>query len=149
MFRIAATHISTNPKIFLADPRTNDWPLIKSPVPGLTIIGLYLYFVNSWGPRYMKDRKPYQFKNTLIIYNFIQVIISFYLFFEVSSSPFHISLLFSGLIRTLSFASIFDEALFIEKKNIANLGEQASEVGDYETFKILTDVPFTCPYLRE
>lgn len=66
----------------LADPRTNDWPLVKSPVPGLTIIGLYLYFVNSWGPRYMKDRKPYQFKNTLIIYNFIQVIISFYLFFE-------------------------------------------------------------------
>jgi elongation of very long chain fatty acids protein 7 len=66
------------------DPRTNDWPLIKSPVPGLTIIGLYLYFVNSWGPRYMKDRKPYQFKHTLIAYNFIQVLISFYLFFEVS-----------------------------------------------------------------
>lgn len=69
---------------FAADPRTNDWPLIKSPVPGLSIIGLYLYFVNSWGPRFMKDRKPYQFKQTLIVYNFIQVLISVYLFTEVS-----------------------------------------------------------------
>lgn len=68
------------------DPRTNDWPLIKSPVPGLTIIGLYLYFVNSWGPRFMKDRKPFQFKNTLIAYNFIQVLISVYLFTEVSEA---------------------------------------------------------------
>lgn len=66
------------------DPRTNDWPLIKSPVPGLTILGLYLYFVNSWGPRFMKDRKPYQFKNTLLVYNFVQVLISVYLFTEVS-----------------------------------------------------------------
>lgn len=68
----------------LIDPRTNDWPLISSPVPGLTIIGLYLYFVNSWGPRFMKDRKPFQFKNTLIVYNFVQVLISVYLFTEVS-----------------------------------------------------------------
>lgn len=66
------------------DPRTNDWPLIKSPVPGLTILGLYLYFVNSWGPRFMKDRKPFQFKNTLLVYNFVQVLISVYLFTEVS-----------------------------------------------------------------
>lgn len=32
----------------------------------------------------MKDRKPFQFKNTLIAYNFIQVLISVYLFTEVS-----------------------------------------------------------------
>ncbi|CRK86858.1 CLUMA_CG000683, isoform A [Clunio marinus] len=68
--------------IELADPRTNDWPLIKSPMPGLTIIGLYLYFINSWGPRFMKDRKPFQFKNTLIVYNFLQVLVSVYLFTE-------------------------------------------------------------------
>lgn len=68
--------------IDLADPRTNDWPLIKSPVPPMTIIGIYLYFVNFWGPRFMKDRKPYQFKNTLIVYNFLQVLVSVYLFVE-------------------------------------------------------------------
>ncbi|XP_070490444.1 very long chain fatty acid elongase 7 [Chironomus tepperi] len=66
----------------LADKRTNDWPMIRSPLPGLTIIGLYLYFVNSWGPRFMKDRKPFQMQKTLIAYNFIQVLVSVYLFVE-------------------------------------------------------------------
>lgn len=58
--------------------------MIASPVPGMAIIGLYLYFVTSWGPRYMKDRKPFVLKGTLIAYNFIQVMISVYLFTEVS-----------------------------------------------------------------
>lgn len=66
----------------LADPRTNDWPLIRSPVPGVTIIALYLYFVNVAGPRFMKDRKPFLMKNTLIVYNFLQVLVSVYLFVE-------------------------------------------------------------------
>ena len=62
--------------------------MIASPVPGMTIIGLYLYFVNSWGPRYMKDRKPFVLKGTLIAYNFIQVMISVYLFTEVCNHNF-------------------------------------------------------------
>lgn len=69
--------------MFFVDERTNDWPLIKSPVGGLTIIGLYLYFVNYAGPRFMKDRKPLQMKKTLIVYNFLQVLVSVYLFVEV------------------------------------------------------------------
>lgn len=67
-----------------SDPRTNDWPLVKSPVGPMTIIGLYLLFVNKWGPAYMKDRKPFQFKTLMIVYNFVQVLISVYLFTEVS-----------------------------------------------------------------
>lgn len=66
----------------LADKRTNDWFLITDPAPGLTIIIAYLYFCLSWGPRYMQHRKPYQLKNTLIIYNLLQVIVSTYLFYE-------------------------------------------------------------------
>lgn len=66
----------------LADPRTNDWPMIKSPVPGLTIIGAYLYFVLHWGPRYMANRKPFKLEKTLIVYNFIQVLVSIWLVFE-------------------------------------------------------------------
>lgn len=64
------------------DHRTNHWPLISSPVPGLTIIGLYLYFVGSWGPKYMANRKPFKLERTLVIYNFLQVIVSTYLFVE-------------------------------------------------------------------
>ncbi|PNF32667.1 hypothetical protein B7P43_G13121 [Cryptotermes secundus] len=66
----------------LADPRTNDWFLIKSPMPGLTIMATYLYFALSWGPHYMKHRKPYQLTNLLIIYNMVQVFISIFLFYE-------------------------------------------------------------------
>lgn len=66
------------------DPRTNDWPLISSPVPGLTILGAYLYFILSWGPRYMANRKPHKLENVLIAYNLIQVIVSTYIFYEVN-----------------------------------------------------------------
>jgi hypothetical protein len=60
--------------------------MMKSPIPGLTIIALYLYFVNYAGPRFMKDRKPFQMKKLLIAYNFLQVLVSVYLFVEVKNS---------------------------------------------------------------
>lgn len=66
----------------LADQRTNHWFLISSPIPGLTILVLYLFFSLKWGPRYMADKKPFQLKTTLIVYNFIQVVVSVWLFNE-------------------------------------------------------------------
>lgn len=81
------------------DPRTNNWPLISSPVPGLTILAAYLYFVISWGPRYMANRKPYKFERTLIVYNFIQVIVSCYIFYEVISPSNRIDDLFFFLLQ--------------------------------------------------
>lgn len=36
------------------------------------------------GPRLMENRKPFQLKNTLIVYNFFQVVFSAWLFYEVS-----------------------------------------------------------------
>lgn len=79
--------------------------MIASPVPGMTIIGLYLYFVNSWGPRYMKDRKPFVLKGTLIAYNFIQVMISVYLFTEVCTKNHFPSQLFLKFSSTFFFYS--------------------------------------------
>lgn len=66
-----------------ADPRTNNWPLISSPWPTLSILAAYLYFVRSWGPRYMANRKPYKLENVLLVYNFVQVIVSVFIFYEV------------------------------------------------------------------
>ncbi|XP_076163372.1 stuck in traffic isoform X2 [Ptiloglossa arizonensis] len=66
----------------LSDPRTKDWFLIPSPVPGATILIGYLYFCLSWGPRQMAHRKPYQLKNILVVYNFLQVLLSLWLFYE-------------------------------------------------------------------
>ncbi|XP_055380173.1 elongation of very long chain fatty acids protein AAEL008004-like, partial [Condylostylus longicornis] len=66
----------------LADPRTNDWPLIRSPVPTFIILCAYWYFVLYWGPRYMKDRKPFNLERVLIAYNFVQVLVSIWLVHE-------------------------------------------------------------------
>ncbi|XP_034945960.1 elongation of very long chain fatty acids protein 7 isoform X2 [Chelonus insularis] len=66
----------------LADPRTRDWFLMSSPVPGASIMFGYLYFVLSWGPRHMEHRKPYKLKNILVFYNFLQVMLSIWLFWE-------------------------------------------------------------------
>ncbi|KAL1116860.1 hypothetical protein AAG570_005329 [Ranatra chinensis] len=66
----------------LADPRTNDWPLLTSPLPGLGIIGFYLYFVTSLGPRMMANRKPYNLNNILVVYNALQVALSSWIVYE-------------------------------------------------------------------
>ncbi|XP_012221704.2 very long chain fatty acid elongase 7 isoform X2 [Linepithema humile] len=66
----------------LSDPRTRDWFLIASPIPGASIIIGYLFFVLSWGPRYMEHRKPYKLNNVLVLYNFLQVLLSTWLFWE-------------------------------------------------------------------
>lgn len=50
--------------------------------PLVTILVSYLYFCLYAGPRFMKDRKPFQLRNTLIVYNAIQVLVSIYLVYE-------------------------------------------------------------------
>ncbi|KAF7407168.1 hypothetical protein HZH66_001705 [Vespula vulgaris] len=69
-------------KLRFSDPRTKDWFLISGPGPILTILITYLYFSLSAGPKYMRDKKPYNLKNTLIVYNFIQVLLSIYIVHE-------------------------------------------------------------------
>ncbi|KAG6446370.1 elongation of very long chain fatty acids protein AAEL008004 isoform X3 [Manduca sexta] len=65
------------------DPRTNPWFLMSSPLPTLLICLSYVYLVKVVGPRFMENRKPYELKNLLIVYNFIQVLFSAWLFYEM------------------------------------------------------------------
>lgn len=65
-----------------ADPRTKRWFLSDTPGPLFIILGTYLYFCLYAGPRFMKDRKPFQLKSVLIWYNAIQVILSVILVWE-------------------------------------------------------------------
>lgn len=64
------------------DPRTSDWFMVSSPGSLLVILVSYVYFCTSAGPRYMKDKKPYELRNLMIVYNFVQVLLSCYLFYE-------------------------------------------------------------------
>lgn len=66
-----------------SDPRTRDWPLMSSPLPTLALCLGYVYLVKVVGPRLMENRKPFQLKNTLIVYNFVQVVFSAWLFYEM------------------------------------------------------------------
>lgn len=61
------------------DPRTQNFPLLGSPIPILVILGTYLYFVKSIGPKWMQNRQPYNLQSVINVYNFLQIIINFYL----------------------------------------------------------------------
>lgn len=65
-----------------SDKRVNDWFLMSSPLPTLTMCLSYAFIVKVLGPRLMRDRKPFQLRKTLIVYNFLQVIFSTWIFYE-------------------------------------------------------------------
>lgn len=78
-----SNHVSKMNKLTVLDPRTKDWFLVPSPLPGIAVILLYLYFVLVLGPKIMKHRKPYDLRTVLKLYNFLQILYSCYLFYMV------------------------------------------------------------------
>lgn len=70
--------------VFLLDPRVEDWLLMSSPLPQTIILGFYIYFVTSLGPKLMENRKPFELKKVMITYNFSIVLFSVYMFYEAS-----------------------------------------------------------------
>lgn len=57
--------------------------MVDNPIPTVALVLAYLAYVLVIGPLYMRDRKPFQLKNTLIYYNAFQVLLSGYMFYEV------------------------------------------------------------------
>ncbi|XP_055714737.1 elongation of very long chain fatty acids protein 7-like [Phlebotomus papatasi] len=64
------------------DPEIDNWLFMKSPLPVLGIILIYLYFVLKLGPQIMASRKAFHMKKLLVFYNFYQVIFSTWLCFQ-------------------------------------------------------------------
>ncbi|XP_050503827.1 elongation of very long chain fatty acids protein-like [Diabrotica virgifera virgifera] len=62
------------------DHRTKDYFLMSSPIPTMITVAIYLYTIKVLLPAYMKNKKPYDLKNVILIHNFIQVLISTALF---------------------------------------------------------------------
>jgi anthranilate/para-aminobenzoate synthase component II len=58
--------------------------LMSGPFPTMAICLSYAYFVKVLGPRIMENRKPMNLRSVLIVYNFLQVVISAWLFYEVT-----------------------------------------------------------------
>lgn len=70
-------------KLNYSDPRTTNWFMMESPLPTTIICIIYLIIVLN-GKRIMKDREPFKLNNVLIVYNFLMVITSAYLTYEVN-----------------------------------------------------------------
>lgn len=70
--------------LLFLDPRVSDWPMMSDPLPTILICATYALIVTTIGPKLMENRKPFELKRTLIVYNALQVIFSAWLFSEVS-----------------------------------------------------------------
>ncbi|OQR70055.1 elongation of very long chain fatty acids protein 7-like [Tropilaelaps mercedesae] len=61
--------------VFERDPRLRTW-ISAQPLSLASIVGAYLYVVYIWGPRFMRDRKPYQLTGVTRAYNLFQIFAS-------------------------------------------------------------------------
>ncbi|CAG9136334.1 unnamed protein product [Plutella xylostella] len=66
----------------IADPRTQDWFLMRTPWPGLAVLLLYLAVVFKWLPAHMSRRPAYDLKTPIAVYNAIQIIGCGYLVYQ-------------------------------------------------------------------
>nr|WMZ00127.1 elongation of very long chain fatty acids protein 1b [Plecoglossus altivelis] len=64
------------------DPRLKVYPMMQSPLYMSATLLSYLFFVLFAGPRFMANRKPYQLKEAMIIYNFSLVGLSIFIVYE-------------------------------------------------------------------
>lgn len=69
--------------LLFPDNRSKAYPLVDNPIPTVALVLIYLSIVMVIGPLWMRDRKPFNLKNTLIYYNAFQVVLSGYMFYEV------------------------------------------------------------------
>ncbi|KAF4525554.1 hypothetical protein B566_EDAN015111 [Ephemera danica] len=102
--------------------------MMSSPLPTLSICLLYAYCAKVLGPRLMENRKPFDLRNVLIVYNAIQTVFSAWIFYEpvdYSLNPTAIRMAHTCWWYYFSkFTEFFDTFFFIlRKKNqhVSNL----------------------------
>ena len=91
------------------DKRMDEYPLMGNPLHTAAICCIYFYLIAVAGPRYMKARKPMNIRSFLIVYNASMVVLSLYMFVQVSGDVLRnrfwldLTLLFSSNL-TIRFA---------------------------------------------
>ncbi len=66
----------------IIDPRVENWMMMKSPMKTFGFMVLYLLTIR-FIREHMANKKPFELKAFLVVYNFVQVCGSFYIFIEV------------------------------------------------------------------
>lgn len=64
------------------DPRVTDWPLMAGPGPTFALVAMYVMFVKKVGPAWMMDKKPYDLRYPMFLYNSVLVLSNFYIILE-------------------------------------------------------------------
>lgn len=65
------------------DPRVQSWFLMKSPVPVVVMSLGYVIFSKYIGPRIMKNRKAFDLKKAMVVYNMLHVAYNAWLLVEI------------------------------------------------------------------
>ncbi|GIY39365.1 elongation of very long chain fatty acids protein AAEL008004 [Caerostris darwini] len=65
------------------DPRVAKWPLMDTPVTTIALVIGYLIFVKLVGPSLMRNRKPFDLRLIMTVYNFSQVVVSSWIFMNL------------------------------------------------------------------
>lgn len=78
----ATTALSLNPLRLadqirqMGDPRTRDYPVVMNPLFVFPLTIFYVYFVKVLGPRWMRNREPFQIINIVRVYNLAMVLLN-------------------------------------------------------------------------
>lgn len=119
--------------------------MMSSPFPTLIICLIYVYIVKVLGPKMMENRKPFQLKNALIVYNMFQMVFSAWLFYEVTSTFYSRSnLLLRSVLSLLYFLYVYlpsyriacipyyrYENVFVACTNLAHTAKRDVRVTEY------------------
>ncbi|XP_072747584.1 very long chain fatty acid elongase 7 isoform X2 [Anoplolepis gracilipes] len=92
----------------ISDPRVSDWLFMSNPLSIALISLAYLSFVLYFGPRYMKNRKPYALKKTMICYNISVAIANLVIFYGMAR--------WVWWILILKITELADTVIFILRK---------------------------------
>ncbi|XP_023178041.2 elongation of very long chain fatty acids protein F-like [Drosophila hydei] len=87
------------------DPWTAQVYLLTSPWPVICICSAYLLFVYRIGPRFMQNRKPYNLKNVILIYNICQMIYNATMFLLIFYYIFIVNVYDKSCMETLKLDS--------------------------------------------
>lgn len=122
------------------DKRILSYPFMESPQVTISLCTIYFLFVKFIGPRFMKNRPPFDLRIPMIIYNFSMVILNGYLFWyfgvygwfgkynircqpvDYSNSPDALGMIFIGWIFYFSkFVEFLDTIFFILRKKMTQV----------------------------
>jgi len=90
----------------LRDPRVDDWFLMSSPWPTAAACLLYYYIIRIAGPRFMKDRQPYDTTRVQIVYNLLQTLLSLWIWLK--TARFWLTGRYNWLCQPVDYSDSYD-----------------------------------------